>query len=436
MINTKRHSIFVFLFFTVTFSHAQQKEVSLQECVAQALQKNTNLLMANTDVELAKHKREEITAKLLPQFFVSADYRYYNDLPTQLMPLSVFGGPVGTYKEAQFGVPHVLNGNIQGNMPIYNQTILSGRTTANIGTELAEYQYKKTREDVVLDVSNVYYNAQIVANQIAFLQGNINNLDQLIATTTLLVQNQLAKQTDADKMKLQKSILGAQVTTAEASYQQIIGILKFQLGISQSDSIKIQMRTSTETTLTTDDSNISTDILITQKLQQLLHSEMDGIYAGRYPTLAVYGLYGTNGYATTGDKSFQKFFPVSFIGIQLSIPLFDGGTISSKVDQKTLELQKAALKEKLSVEKNGMDKINIQNQFLAHRKTVAMQEENIFLAERLYAQTQLQFKEGVASITDVLQADSALRDAQTNYLTAMAKFRITELEWKKVTGNL
>jgi outer membrane protein TolC len=163
---------------------------------------------------------------------------------------------------------------------------------------------------------------------------------------------------------------------------------------------------------------------------------MDGIYAGRYPTLAVYGLYGTNGYATTGDKSFQKFFPVSFIGIQLSIPLFDGGTISSKVDQKTLELQKAALKEKLSVEKNGMDKINIQNQFLAHRKTVAMQEENIFLAERLYAQTQLQFKEGVASITDVLQADSALRDAQTNYLTAMAKFRITELEWKKVTGNL
>ena len=352
------------------------------------------------------------------------------------MPLSVFGGPVGTYKEAQFGVPHVLNGNIQGNMPIYNQTILSGRTTANIGTELAEYQYKKTREDVVLDVSNVYYNAQIVANQIAFLQGNINNLDQLIATTTLLVQNQLAKQTDADKLKLQKSILGAQVTTAEASYQQIIGILKFQLGISQSDSIKIQMRTSTETTLTTDDSNISTDILITQKLQQLLHSEMDGIYAGRYPTLAVYGLYGTNGYATTGDKSFQKFFPVSFIGIQLSIPLFDGGTISSKVDQKTLELQKAALKEKLSVEKNGMDKINIQNQFLAHRKTVAMQEENIFLAERLYAQTQLQFKEGVASITDVLQADSALRDAQTNYLTAMAKFRITELEWKKVTGNL
>jgi outer membrane protein TolC len=116
--------------------------------------------------------------------------------------------------------------------------------------------------------------------------------------------------------------------------------------------------------------------------------------------------------------------------------LFDGGTISSKVDQKTLELQKAALKEKLSVDKNGMDKINIQNQFLAHRKTVAMQEENIFLAERLYAQTQLQFKEGVASITDVLQADSALRDAQTNYLTAMAKFRITELEWKKVTGNL
>lgn len=436
MTNPKRYSIFVVLFFMATFSNAQQKEVSLQECVVQAMHNNSNILIANTDVELAQRKREEITAKLLPQFSVSADYRYYNELPTQLMPASAFGGPVGTYKEAQFGVPHVLNGNIQGNMPIYNQTILSGRTTAKIGTELAEIQYKKTREDVVLDVSNVYYNAQIAANQITFLHGNIKNLEQLIATTTLLYQNQMAKQSDVDKVKLQKSILDAQVSTAEVNYQLLLSVLKYQMGLSQNDSITIQMRPSSELLLNGNEANIATDLLMTQKLQQLLNSEINGIYAGRYPTLAVYGLYGTNGYATTGDKSFEKYFPMSFVGIQLSIPLFDGGTISSKVDQKTLELQKAELKGKMLVEKNVMDKKNTQNLLAVHKKSVAMQEENIHLAEKLYTQTQLQFNEGVANITDVLQADSALRDAQTNYLTALAKFRMTELEWKKVTGNL
>ncbi len=436
MTNIKRHTIFVFLFFTATFLFAQQKELSLQECVEQAVQNNTNILIANSDVEMASRKREEITAKLLPQLSLSADYRYYNELPTQLIPASMFGGPVGVYKETQFGVPHVLNGNIQGNMPIYNQTILSGRTTAKIGTELAEIQYKKMREDVILDVSNVYYNAQIAANQIIFLHGNINNLEQLIATTTLLYQNQMAKQSDADKLKLQKSILDAQVSTAEANYQQLLSVLKYQMGLSQNDSITIQMHPSSELLLIGNKTNIATDLLVMQKLQQLLNSEIDGIYAGRYPTLAVYGLYGTNDYATTGDKSFEKYFPISFVGIQLSIPLFDGGTISSKVDQKTLELQKAGLKEKMLIEKNMMDKKNTQNQLAAHKKSVAMQEENILLAEKLYTQTLLQFKEGVASITDVLQGDSALRDAQTNYLTALAKFRMTELEWIKVTGNL
>ncbi len=83
-----------------------------------------------------------------------------------------------------------------------------------------------------------------------------------------------------------------------------------------------------------------------------------------------------------------------------------------------------------------MDKVNLQNQLRAHRQTVAMQEENISLANTLYAQTQLQFTEGVASITDVLQADSALRDAQTNYLTALARYTMTELEWKKAAGIL
>jgi outer membrane protein TolC len=436
MAHIKRQYLFISLLFAVALSSAQPKELSLDECVTQALQKNTNILMAKTDVEFAERKRDEITAKLLPQIFVSADYRYYNDLPTQLMPLSVFGGPVGAYKEAQFGVPHVLNGNIQGTMPIYNQTILSGRTTAALGTELSEYQYKKTREDVVLDVSITYYNAQIVAHQITFLQGNIKNLEQLIATTTLLYQNQMAKQTDADKVKLQKSILDAQVTTADANYQRIIGLLKFQIGISQNDSIQIQAQTSAVPMPTAGDSPLSTEIIIAQKMQQLLQSEMDGMYAARYPTLAVYGVYGTNGYATTGDKSFQKFFPVSFVGLQFSLPLFDGGTISAKVDQKTLELQKAALKEKLTTEKNSMDKTNLQNQLRAHRQTVAMQEENITLANTLYAQTQLQFTEGVANISDVLQADSALRDAQTNYLTALAKYTMTELEWKKAAGIL
>ena len=127
---------------------------------------------------------------------------------------------------------------------------------------------------------------------------------------------------------------------------------------------------------------------------------------------------------------------MSFIGLQLSIPIFDGGTISAKAEQKRLELHKTEIKEKLAIDKNVMDRMNTQNQIRSQRKTIAMQEENVLLAEKLYEQTMRQFSEGIVGIVDVLQAESAVRDAQTNYLTALVKMKMIDLEWKYATGNL
>ena len=436
MILNQRHYLTFMLFGAISLSLAQEQDLSLDDCVRQALEKNGAVLMADADVELSYSKSDEITAKLLPQLSAGADYRYYTDLPYQLMPAAVFGGPSGVYKEAQFGVPHVLNSSIQGTMPLYNHTLWSGRSTAKIGTELMEVQSRKTRESVVIDVSNMYFNAQIAANQIMYLQGNIKNLDQLIVTTTLLQQNNMARSTDIDKLNLQKSILNTQLTSVETNYRQLIGTLKYLIGLAQSDTLTIQTRISREVTGEPVEINSTTDILIARKMRELVESEIDGIVAGRYPSLAFYGLYGSNGYATTGDKAFQKFFPVSFIGVQLSIPIFDGGTISAKAEQKRLELHKTEIKEKLAIDKNVMDRMNTQNQIRSQRKTIAMQEENVLLAEKLYEQTMRQFSEGIVGIVDVLQAESAVRDAQTNYLTALVKMKMIDLEWKYATGNL
>ncbi len=440
----KRSLVPLALLWAAPIAFGQQQELSLDECVRVALQQNMSILVARADADIALRKREEITAKLYPQLSAASDYRYYNDLPYQLMPAAVFGGPPGTFKEAQFGVPHVLTAQIQATMPIFNKSIFNGRSTAAAGADVAEYQYRKTREDAVLDVSNAYYNAQITFAQIEYLKGNIRNLGQLIAVTTLLHRNQLAKYSDAEKVLLQKSLLEAQLAAAEVSFQQLTGVLKLYLGMRQTDTISIQTRPPEDPPLSdaasdaapNAETGIATDILIAQKMQDLVRSEIDGIYAGRYPTLAAYGTYGTTGYAAGENSSYQKFFPVSFVGVQLSLSLFDGGTIGSRAEQKTVELQKMELREKISVQKNEMEKTTLRLQMQVHRKNVRIQRENIRLAEKIFAQTQMQFKEGVAAIADVLQSDSALREAQSNYLTAMVKLKMAEVEWKKVTGTL
>lgn len=81
--------------------------------------------MGTNRVAMSGERYREARSMLLPKASVSADYRYYTDQPYQLMPQSVFGGPEGVFKEAQFGVPHNINATLQAQMPIYQRSCLA-----------------------------------------------------------------------------------------------------------------------------------------------------------------------------------------------------------------------------------------------------------------------------------------------------------------------
>ncbi|MBK7819039.1 MAG: TolC family protein [Sphingobacteriaceae bacterium] len=123
----------------------------------------------------------------------NVDYRYYTDLPYQLLPASVFGGPTGVYKEAQFGVPHNLNANLTLDVPLYNPQAIGAITVSKRAKELNQIQFQQTEEQVVFDVSNLYYNAQLVSNQIVFVKNGLSNSEKLLSNIQLLYSQQNGK---------------------------------------------------------------------------------------------------------------------------------------------------------------------------------------------------------------------------------------------------
>ena len=68
--------------------------------------------------------------------------------------------------------------------------------------------------------------------------------------------------------------------------------------------------------------------------------------------------------------------------------------------------------------------------------TIETNSSQIKLAQTIYEQTVLQQKQGTASLTDVLLADTALREAQQNYLSAVVDYLKVDLELKKLTNQL
>jgi len=76
---------------------AQTQTLSLNQYVDTALIYNRNIRLAQQDGLIANEKNREAKSTLLPKLTGFADYRYYTDLPYQIMPQEAFGGPEGTY---------------------------------------------------------------------------------------------------------------------------------------------------------------------------------------------------------------------------------------------------------------------------------------------------------------------------------------------------
>jgi len=438
LVNT--HSHYFFLLFTIIgFQPAQAQVWSLQQCIDTAQLHNKNLQIGRNNVAIGEQKEKEVKANLIPKVTANADYKYFTNLPYQLMPLSTFNSaaPEGQFIEAQFGVPHNINANLQLSIPLYNPQVYGAIQTSKIASELTELQYLKTEEQIYFEISNLYYNAQILHHQSGFIDSNLVNAERLLKNMQLLHEQLLAKETDVSKIKLQLAQLTTQKESISSKYEQVLNALKFAMGISIGQ--KLQIEPNIQYQNINEYSPTSTlDIRIIKTQNHLLLSELNSLNKSRFlPTLNLIGLFGTTGFGYNKQPfSFLNFYPIGFVGIQLYYPLFNGTVTQRKINQKTFEIRNNELQFGLLSEQNNMQVENAKLQIIVARKTVETTTEQIRLAQTIYEQTILQQKQGTSSLTDVLLADNALNEAQQTYLSAVVDYLKADLELKKLTGNI
>ena len=420
----------------ITFQ-GQAQTWSLEQCIDTAQIHNKSLQIGRNNMAIGVQKEKEATANLFPKVNVVGDYKYFTDLPYQLMPMSTFNptAPEGQFREAQFGVPHNMSAAIQVALPLYNPQIYGGIRTTKIAAEITELQYKKTEEQVFFEISNLYYNIQILQHQLAFVDSNIVNTAKLLENLQLLHQQLMIKGTDVKKVELQLEQLRTQKDIIANNAEQVLNALKLSMG--KPSTLNIQIETDIQFNINEYTNTTTVDLQLINSQNSLLNSELKTLKNSRLPTISLYGSYGQTGFGY--DKKpddFLKFFPSSFVGLQLSYPLFNGTVTYRKINQKKIEIQNSQLQISLVTDQNNMLIENANRRRAVTQKTIANTLSQIDLARTVYEQTCIQQKEGTANLTDVLLADNALREAQQSYLLAIVEYLKADLELKKLTGNI
>ena len=438
LVNIHIQKIILLLFLTgVAVRPAQSQVWTLQQCIDTALVNNKNLQISRNSREVGEQKHQEALANLIPKVNVNADYRYYANLPYQFMPLSAFGGPDGQFKEVQFGVPHNINANLQLTLSVYNPLVYGAIQSTKIGTEISGLQVQKTTEQLFFEISNLYYNAQILNSQRTFIDSNLTNNNKLLKNLELLNEQLLAKGTDVSKVQLQIAQLTNHGEIIANKYDQVLNALKFTVGISEERSIDIEPL-SIYHPENKEYKNASTiEIRISETQSRLLVSELRTLKNSRLPSLSIYGTYGTAGYGYDKQPNeFLKFYPIGYAGLQLTYPLFNGTITQRKINQKKLEVRNSELQQSLITEQTNMQIDNARKQRMVAQHSLETTRSQIALGQSVYGQTILQQAQGTAGLPDILLADNALREAQQNYLAAVVEYLKADLELKKLTGNI
>jgi OMF family outer membrane factor len=423
------------LFIYSNFS-GQAQTWTLQQCIDTAQVKNKNLQMGRNNIELGTARQMEAKSNLLPKINLNADYKYFADLPYQLMPQSTFGGPDGEFKEIQMGVPHNIGTNIQLAMPLYNPQVYGAIKTTKIASELSELQYKKTEEQVFFEITNLYYNAQVLAHQKEFIESNLVNTTKLLENLELLYSQHMIKKSDVTKLELQKEQLKTQHALISSNFEQVMNALKFSVGIPFQENIEIEteIRNITGTTYT---NALNIDVQMASTQNRFLSSELSTLRNSRLPSVSLYGSYGQTGFGyDEKPNDFLKFFPTSFAGMQVSVPIFNGMVTKRKINQKKIEIKNSELQMNNVAEQNSMLIENAMRKKMVTQQTIENTSSQIDLAQTVYNEMVLQQKEGTANLTDILMADNALREAQQSYLSAVIETLKADLELKKLTGNI
>ena len=133
---------------------------------------------------------------------------------------------------------------------------------------------------------------------------------------------------------------------------------------------------------------------------------------------------------------FRGWYGSAGAGVRLKIPIFDGFRVRNKALVYKLEEQKL---EEDHRQLNGAKTLEFRQareQLGTSLRTLRSQSDNVALAREITDKLVLQYKEGVASLTDLLNAQTALSEAETNYWQQVFSYKLAVLKLLKAAGQL
>ncbi len=422
-----------------------QTTIGLGDAIRYALNNSEVIKQARLDIEKGVYQIKETRGAALPQ--LTGTSTMTNNVLVQqfVLPAEAFGGEPGQFIAIKAGQTWSALSQVQLSQQLYNKQVFTGLKAAKSTEEFYRLSEQLSRENVIQQVAANYYQVQISRLQMDVIDANIARVAKLGEMIEGQYANGLARKIDVDRIKVNRSNLDAQKSLLENALTQQENLLKYYMGMPIEEPIQLEKLDIATLPLMDihqleDDLNVENLLSynVLKKQSELLHFQRDAIISEGYPTLSLSASYTYN----TQSNNFNLYsnkalnYDMAAVTLNLRIPIFDGFSRRSRVQQSQIAINR--LQEDIRRTNNSlkMANENAKSQLINSLNTIRMQQANKRLAQEVFENVQNNYKNGLASLTDLLDAEQSLVEAERSLNEAILQYKIGEIELKKSNGNI
>ena len=423
--------------FTSSLFGQQRNDSSLQQatllnCIRFAIANNPDIQNAKLNEEITETDINIRMADWYPQVNFNYNLQHNFQLPTA----NFNGNLISTGTKNTSGIQFGTTQNI------FNRDVMLASRTAKDVRRLSGQNTREQNINLAAQVSKLFYDIILTTQQLKVTQEDINRIELSLKDAYYQYQSGIADKTDYKRATISLNNAKAQKKSGDESLKAKYAYLKELLGYPLYkdidlvyDTAQMEQEIFLDTLQDVDFNNrIEIQQLETQKKLQQYNLQY---YKWSFlPDVYAFGNYNLNFLNNQFSKLYSASYPNSFMGLTLSLPIFQGGKRLQQIKQAQFQIKQAD-----NAIRSFQNNINTQyqNALAAYKGNLSnffSLKENLSLANEVYEVIRLQYRSGVKAFLEVINAETDLRTAQINYYNALYEVLSSKIDVARALGNI
>lgn len=407
-------------------------EATLQNCIQYAIQHNPDIQNAKINEQITEAQIQNKLSDWYPQVNFTYNLQHNIQLPT-----FIFNGNV-----SHSGSYNTSGANFSLTQNIFNRDVLLASRTAKDVREAASENTEDNKINLAVSVSKAFYDLILTEQQLKVTNEDIVRINQSLKDAYYQYQAGIVDKTDYKRATIALNNAQAQKKSGEESLKAKKAYLKDLMGYPTTKILDLNYDTTQMEnevlmdTLQTVDYNDRIEIQQLQTQKKLQEYNLQYYKWSFLPDVSAFGNYNLNFLNNQFSKLYSQSYPNSFIGLTLSLPIFQGGKRLQQIKQAQFQITQAS-----NDIRSYENQINSQYQnalatYKSNLYNYYSLKENLSLASEVYDVIQMQYRSGVKAYLDVITAESDLRTAQINYYNALYQVLASKIDVMQSLGNI